>query len=60
MRVGSLIRSRHDHEQRGLGTEVGPEETRTDHGDRCVRVVWFDGTHSIEFIRMLEVMSEAG
>ena len=60
MKLGSLVRSRHDHGLQGLVIEVGPEETRTDHGSNCVRIVWLDGEQTIEFSRMLEVVSEVG
>ena len=58
MRVGALIRSIHDHQLSGIVMELGPEETRTDHGDRIVRVLWRDGDTTCEFVRMLEVLSE--
>ena len=60
MKRGSLVRSKHDHDHRGIVREIGPEPTRTDHGKRCARIQWFDGYETIEFIRMLEVLSEAG
>ena len=28
--------------------EIGPEQTRTDHGKRCARIQWFDGYETIE------------
>ena len=58
MRVGALIRSIHDHQLSGIVMELGPEETRTDHGDRVVKVLWRDGETTCEFVRMLEVLSE--
>ena len=58
MTVGSLVHSVHDFEWRGIVTEIGPDETKTDHGRRCARVLWFDGEETIEFIKMLEVLSE--
>ena len=60
MKRGSLVRSKHDHDHRGIVMEIGPEQTRTDHGKRCARIQWFDGYETIEFIRILEVLSEAG
>jgi len=53
-----LIRSIHDHQLRGIVMELGPKETRTDHGDRVVKVLWRDGDTTCEFVRMLEVLSE--
>jgi len=58
MKIGALIRSIHDHQQRGIVMELGPEETRIDHGDRVVKVLWGDGDTTCEFVRMLEVLSE--
>jgi len=58
MKVGALIRSIHDHQLRGIVMELGPEETRTDHGDSVVKVLWGDGDLTCEFVRMLEVLSE--
>ena len=59
MRVGSLVKSVHDPDwDTGIVTEVAPAETRTDHGRRACRVQWFDGEETIEFIKMLEVISE--
>ena len=58
MRVGTLIRSMHDHQLRGIVTELGPAETRIDHGEGVVKVLWIDGDLTCEFVRMLEVLSE--
>ena len=58
MKVGSLVQSRHDPGYQGVVMEIGPEQTRTDHGRRVCRVQWFDGDESFEFIKMLEVISE--
>ena len=57
MKVGSLVRSIHEDSWQGLVLEIGPEETATDHGKRCARVQWFDGEQTIEFIKMLEIIS---
>ena len=58
MKVGSLVHSRHDPAYRGVVMEIGPEQTRTDHGNSACRVHWFDGDETFEFIKMLEVISE--
>lgn len=58
MRVGSLVHSRHDPAYRGVVMEIGPEQTRIDHGRRACRVKWLDGEETFEFIKMLEVISE--
>ena len=58
MKVGALIRSIHDHQLRGIVMELGPKETRIDHGDHVVKVLWRDGDTTCEFVRMLEVLSE--
>ena len=58
MKIGSLVHSRHDPGYQGIVMEIGPEETRIDHDRRACRVRWLDGGESIEFIRMLEVISE--
>lgn len=59
MKVGSLVKSFHDPDwDTGIVMEIGPEATRTDHGRRACRVQWFDGDETIEFIKMLEVISE--
>mgnify|MGYP001160825486 FL=1 len=58
MKVGSLVHSRHDPAYRGIVMEIGPEQTRTDHGRRACRVRWFDGDETFEFIKVLEVVSE--
>ena len=58
MRVGTLVQSRHDPGYQGVVMEIGPEQTRTDHGRRACRVQWIDGDETFEFIKMLEVISE--
>ena len=58
MRVGSLVHGRHDPEHTGIVVEIGPKATYTDHNRRACRVKWFDGDETIEFIKMLEVISE--
>jgi hypothetical protein len=58
MKVGSLVCSRHDLGYHGIVLEVGPKETRTDHGRRACRIQWVDGSETIEFIMSLEVISE--
>ena len=58
MKVGNLVHSIHDHSWLGIVLEVGPEETRIDHGKRTARVQWSDGATTIEFAKMLEVLSE--
>jgi hypothetical protein len=58
MRVGSLVRSRHDPGLHGVVMEVGPQETRTDHGNRACRVQWLDEEVTFEFVKLLEVLSE--
>ena len=58
MKVGSLVQSRHDPRYHGVVMELGPVQTRTDHGRRTCRVRWLDGDETFEFIKMLEVISE--
>ena len=58
MRVGSLVQSRHHLGYRGIVMEIGPEQTRTDHGRRACRVQWIDGDETFEFVKLLEVLSE--
>mgnify|MGYP001162534318 FL=1 len=58
MTVGSLVHGRHDPAYTGIVVEIGPEETFTDHERRACRVKWFDGDETIEFIKMLEVISD--
>ncbi len=55
MKVGDLIRSIHDHAHRGIG--VG--KTRIASG-RVIRVQWFNGEQTVEYARILEVISEGG
>ncbi len=59
MKVGDLVRSRHDHSYRGIIVDTSPIETRIDHGDNVCKVQWFDGDVSFEFLKMLEVLSES-
>ena len=58
MKVGDLVRSRHDHSHHGIVIEVAPIETRIDHGDNVCKVQWFDGDVSFEFLKILEIISE--
>ena len=58
MKAGSLVQSRHDPGSHGIVMEIGPEQTRTDHGRRACRVQWLDGEETFEFVKMLEVLSE--
>ena len=58
MKVGSWVQSRHDPGYHGVVMEIGPVQTRTDHGRRTCRVRWLDGDETFEFIKMLEVISE--
>ena len=57
MKSGDLICSRHDPGYYGIVLEIGPRETRIDHGRRACRIQWLDGTVTIEFIMSLEVIS---
>ena len=59
MKVGDLVKRRDDHFHRGIVMEVGPAETATDHGATCAKVRWDDGDFSIEFVKILEVLSES-
>ena len=58
MKVGDLVRSIHDHSYRGIIMETAPIETRIDHGDNVCKVRWFDGATTLEFLKVLEVLSE--
>lgn len=59
MKVGSLIRSVHDHQLRGIVMELGPAvPLNPTCGDGVVKVSWIDGDLTCEFVRMLEVLSE--
>ena len=58
MKVGDLVKSIHDNLYHGIVMELGPKETRTDHGDGVVKVLWNDGETTCEFVRMIEVLSE--
>jgi hypothetical protein len=58
VKVGSLVHGRHDPAYTGIVVEIGPEETFASHEHRACRVKWFDGDETIEFIKMLEVISD--
>ncbi len=58
MKRGSLVKSRHDHDHRGIVIMIGPKETSIDHGKSVAKIQWFDGDITFEFIKMLEVISE--
>ncbi len=58
MKVGDLVRNVHDDGYHGIIIEAAPAETRFDHGDNVCRVRWFDGDVSLEFVKMLRVLSE--
>ena len=59
MKVGNLVKRRDDHFHRGIVVEVGPNETATEHQMSCAKIRWGDGELTIEFIKLLEVISEA-
>ena len=60
MRVGNLVKRKHwALPTRGIVLMVGPKETATDHGKSVVKVQWFDGDLTFEFIKLLEVVSES-
>ena len=59
MKVGNLVKRRDDHVHHGIVIELGPEETRTDHGNSVAKVQWNDGDLTCEFIKLLEVISES-
>ena len=58
MKVGDLVRSIHDHSYHGIIVETSPIETRIDHGANVCKVQWFDGATTLEFLKVLEVLSE--
>jgi len=58
MRIGSLVQVAQNPGHQGVVMEIGPQETRTDHGNRACRVQWFDGEITFEFVKLLEVLSE--
>jgi hypothetical protein len=58
MKVGDLVRNFHDDGYHGIIIETAPIETRIDHGDNVCRVRWFDGDVSLEFLKVLVVLSE--
>jgi len=60
MKVSDIVKRRDDHIHRGIVMMVGPQETAIDHGKTVVKVQWFDGDLTFEFIKLLEVVSEAG
>ena len=53
-----MVRYTHDQTYCGIVMELGPEETRTDHGDGVAKVLWNDGETTLEFTKRLEVLSE--
>jgi len=57
--IGDLVQSTHERALRGIVMEIGPKETHSAHGRACARILWFDGEETIEFIKMLEVLSES-
>lgn len=59
MKVGTLVKSIHDNLYHGIVMELAPKETRTDHPTSVVKVLWNDGETTCEFVKMLEVLSEA-
>ena len=59
MKVGDLVRSMHDHSHCGIIIETDPEYTRFTHPKGTCRVQWFDGEDTIEFFKILEVVSES-
>ena len=58
MKIGNLVRSKHDHAYHGIVIDVAPIETRIDHGDNVCKVRWIDGDVSFEFLKVLEILSE--
>jgi len=58
MKVGDLVRNVHDDGYHGIIIETAPIETRIDHGDNVCKVRWFDGDVSLEFLKVLVVLSE--
>ena len=58
MKIGALVRSIHDYQLHGIVMERGPTETRIDHGDGVVKVLWADGETTYEFLKVLEILSE--
>ncbi len=58
MKVGDLVRNFHDDGYHGIIIETAPIETRIDHGDNVCKVQWFDGDVSLEFLKVLVVLSE--
>ena len=58
MKVGNLVKRRDDHVNHGIVIEVAPIETRIDHGANVCKVQWFDGDVSLEFLKVLVVLSE--
>ena len=58
MKIGSLVQSVHDPEwDTGIVMEIASSQV-DEYGCRACRVKWFDGDETIEFIKMLEVISE--
>ena len=58
MKIGDLVKNRHDPTTNGIVLEIGPAATHTDHGKRVYRVQWSDGVETFEFIKILEILSE--
>ena len=57
MKVGDLVESRH-HVIRGIVVETGPRCDDADQDEQAVRVKWFDGDESFEWVRFLRLISE--
>jgi hypothetical protein len=59
MKVGDLVDSPH-HTIRGIVVEVGDAAATAEHYNNgpAVRVKWFDGDDSIEWAKVLVVISE--
>ena len=57
MKVGDMIESLH-HMMRGIIVEVGDGDDEHYNNGPAVRVKWFDGDDSIEWAKVLVVISE--
>jgi len=57
MKVGDLVDSPH-HYIRGIIVEVGDGDDDPYNNGPAVRVKWFDGDDSIEWAKVLRVISE--
>jgi len=55
MKIGDLVKSSY-HEIQGIVVEAGSRPD-ADHGP-AVRVKWFDGDESIEWVKFLRLVSE--